>query len=114
MPGIISDQTTSGRMGQAASRRFAGVAMRSRAVSEHREEQTAVEPMALSLCVPNALVRWAFCLSIFAIPFTQLYLPGTAERIGVTRLVQVLLLAAVVSQPPVCLPVFPGGLFWVL
>jgi hypothetical protein len=37
---------------------------------------------------PNVLVRWAFYLSVFSIPFTQLYLPGTGERIGVTRLVQ--------------------------
>ena len=101
-------------MGEAASRRFAQIAMRPRAVSEHRGEQTAVEPMALSLCVPNALVRWAFCLSIFAIPFTQLYLPGTAERIGVTRLVQVLLLAAVLSQPRVCLRFVPVALLWFL
>jgi O-antigen ligase len=63
---------------------------------------------------PNALVRWAFYLSVFAIPFTQLYLPGTGERIGVLRLVQVLLVCGVLSQPRVCLRLVPTALFWFL
>jgi len=42
---------------------------------------------------PNWLVRCAFYLSFFAIPFHSLYLPGTGERLGVTRLVQMTLLA---------------------
>jgi O-antigen ligase len=63
---------------------------------------------------PNALVRWAFYLSIFAIPFQRLYLPGTGDRVGVTRCIQMLLLLAVASQPRVCLRFVPAALFWFL
>src|SRR6266496_6333609 len=63
---------------------------------------------------PNCLVRWAFYLSIFSIPFSHLYLPGTGERVGVTRLVEMLILFAVVSQPRVCLRLVPVALFWFL
>lgn len=63
---------------------------------------------------PNLLVRWAFYLSVFLVPFTRLYLPGTGERIGVTRLVQALILGAVLSQPRVCLRLVPVALFWFL
>jgi len=61
---------------------------------------------------PNALVRWAFYLSAFAIPFARLYVPGTGERVGVIRLVQLLLGVAVVSQPRVCLRLVPMALPW--
>lgn len=60
---------------------------------------------------PNFLVRWAFYVSIFAIPFTRLYLPGTGDRVGVTRLVQALILCAVLSQPRACLRFIPTALF---
>src|SRR5256885_5715434 len=63
---------------------------------------------------PNFLVRWAFYLSVFFIPFTRIYLPGTGERIGVTRLVQVLILCAVISQARVCLRLIPVALVWFL
>src|SRR6185503_17266686 len=63
---------------------------------------------------PNTLVRWAFYLSIFAVPFTQIYLPGTGNRVGVTRLVQALIFFAIVSQPRVCLRFIPTALFWFL
>lgn len=63
---------------------------------------------------PNFLVRWAFYLSIFSIPFSHLYLPGTGERVGVTRLVQALILCAVLSQPRVCVRLIPVALFWLL
>lgn len=63
---------------------------------------------------PNTLVRWTFFISIFCIPFTQIYLPGTGDRIGVTRLVQVLILLAVLSQPRVCIRMIPVALFWFL
>jgi hypothetical protein len=63
---------------------------------------------------PNILVCWAFYLSIFAIPFTRLYLPGTGDRIGVTRLVQGLIFCAILSQPRVCLRFIPTALFWFL
>jgi hypothetical protein len=62
----------------------------------------------------NLIVRWAFYLSVFAIPFARLYLPGTGDRIGVTRLVQALILGAVLSQPRVCLRLLPVALFWFL
>ena len=63
---------------------------------------------------PNFLVRWAFYLSVFSIPFALLSLPGTGEKIGVTRVVQALMLSAVLSQPRVCLRLFPVALFWFL
>jgi hypothetical protein len=63
---------------------------------------------------PNFLVQWAFYLSVFAIPFSYLYLPGTGGRIGVQRLVQLLLLGGVLSQPRVCLRFVPTALFWFL
>ncbi len=62
---------------------------------------------------PNALVRWAFYLSVFAIPFAHLYVPGTGERVGVIRVVQLLLLGAVLSQPRVCLRLVPTALLWI-
>jgi len=61
---------------------------------------------------PNWLVRGAFYLSIFAIPFTHVYLPGTGDRVGVTRLVQALILCAIVCQPRICLRFIPTALFW--
>ena len=63
---------------------------------------------------PNGLVRWAFYLSIFAIPFARLYVPGTGERVGVTRVVQMLILGAVLSQPRACFRLIPIALFWFL
>jgi len=63
---------------------------------------------------PNLLVRWAFYLSIFAIPFYGLYIPGSGDRIGVTRAIQLLLFLAVASQPRVCLRFVPAALFWFL
>jgi len=67
-----------------------------------------------ALLRPNLLVRWAFYLSVALIPFARLYLPGTGERLGVTRLVQALLLCAAASQPRVCLRFIPVALFWFL
>jgi O-antigen ligase len=61
---------------------------------------------------PNLLVRWVFYLSVFAIPFTRIYLPGTGERIGVARLIQALIICAVLSQPRVCIRFVPTALFW--
>ena len=63
---------------------------------------------------PNFLVRWAFYLSIFTIPVSHLYLPGTGDRVGVERIVQVLILFGVLSQPRVCLRFVPAALFWFL
>jgi O-antigen ligase len=63
---------------------------------------------------PNALVRVAFWLSIFAIPFWQLYVPATGGRVGVQRVVQLVMAVAVLSQPRVCLRFMPGALLWFL
>lgn len=63
---------------------------------------------------PNYLVRWAFYLSIFTIPFSNVYLPGTGGRVGVLRLAQMLLLGGVLTQPRVCLRLVPTALFWFL
>ena len=64
------------------------------------------------LMAPNAFVRWAFYLSVFSIPFARLYVPGTGDRVGVTRIDQLLLLCAVASQPRICLRLFPVALLW--
>lgn len=63
---------------------------------------------------PNFLVRCAFYLSVFTIPFSHLYLPGTGGRIGVFRIVQLLILCGVLFQPKVCLRFVPAALFWFL
>jgi len=72
------------------------------------------ESPAMDALQPNVLVRWALYLSVFCIPFTKLYLPGTGDRIGVTRVVQALILGAVLLQPRVCLRLLPVALFWFL
>src|SRR4051794_1345644 len=63
-------------------------------------------------CGPNAIVRWAVCLSLFCIPFAYVSLPGTGGRITILRLLQVLILCAVVSQPRACIRFVPTALFW--
>lgn len=75
-----------------------------------------LEPVARSIETvgPNALVRWTFYLSIFAIPFSHLYVPGTGERVGITRVIQLLMLGGILSQPRVCLRMVPTVLFWFL
>jgi len=61
---------------------------------------------------PNLLVQSAFYFSLLAIPFLRLYVPGTGERVGVERVVQALLLAAMFSRPRVCLRFVPLSLLW--
>ena len=73
-----------------------------------------IASVATDVLQPNVLVRWALYLSVFTIPFTRLYLPGTGDRIGAARIVQALLLGAVLSQPRVCLRLIPVALFWFL
>src|SRR5690349_15010036 len=63
---------------------------------------------------PNRLVRWAFYLSVFCIPFVRVYVPGSGDRIGITRIVQALMLCAIVSQPRVCIRLVPAAIFWFL
>jgi O-antigen ligase len=68
----------------------------------------------LELLRPTALVQWAFYGSLFAIPYAQLYVPGTGDRLGVKRIVQALLLAAMFARPRVCLRLVPKALLWFL
>ncbi len=81
-------------------------------------ESSAVQPgsggPASAALRPNVLVRWAFYLSVFSIPLSHLYLPGTGGRVGVLRLVQMVLVCAVLSQPRICLRMAPTALFWFL
>jgi len=63
---------------------------------------------------PNLAVRCAFYLSIAAIPFLHLYIPGTGERLGVKRVIQGLMLLAMFSRPKVCLRLVPVSLLWFL
>ncbi len=85
------------------------------ASKESRIARAVASPVRDAAIVePNALVRWAFYLSIFALPFYRLYIPGTGDRVGVTRVIQMLLLLAVLSQPRVCLRFIPATLFWFL
>ena len=74
-----------------------------------RQNRRALAAEALS---PNWIVRSMFCLSIFAVPFMRVYLPGTGDRVGVERLVQVLIFCAMVCQPRICLRFIPTALFW--
>jgi hypothetical protein len=66
----------------------------------------------LDLLRPNLLVRIAFYFSLAAIPFLRLYVPGTGERIGIQRVAQLLMLAAMFSRPRVCLRFVPFALLW--
>ncbi|MBU6398933.1 MAG: O-antigen ligase family protein [Verrucomicrobia bacterium] len=77
-------------------------------------DSAGFQPLDADPVRPTSLVRWAFYLSIFSIPFTHLYLPGTGERVGVLRLVQVLLLSAMLARPRVCLRLVPAALLWFL
>ena len=83
-----------------------------------RAEPTLAQPgpreSAGDLLCPNALVRWAFYLSVFSIPFSHLYLPGTGGRVGILRIVQFVVVCGVLSQPRVCLRLLPTALFWFL
>jgi len=67
---------------------------------------------SMELCQPNLLVRCAFYLSLFAIPFSRLYLPGTGDRLGVKRVIQLLIIGAMVSRPRVCIRLVPIALLW--
>jgi len=66
----------------------------------------------LDLLRPNLLVRAAFYFSLAAIPFLRLYVPGTGERLGIERVAQLLMLAAIFSRPRVCLRFVPFSLLW--
>ena len=66
----------------------------------------------LDLLRPNLLVRAAFYFALAAIPFLRLYIPGTGERLGIQRVVQLLMLAAMFSRPRVCLRFIPHSLLW--
>lgn len=103
MPAITKETSAPINVGPELDRRRTSPAVRS----------DVGVPDAESL-LPNFLVRWAFYLSVFSIPFARLYLPGTGERIGVTRMVQALIACAVLSQPRVCLRLVPVALFWFL
>ena len=72
---------------------------------EPKNQQATLTPEhdELVATYPNAIVRMAFYLSVIAIPFHGLYLPGTGDRIGVTRIVQALVILACLTQPRVCL-----------
>src|SRR5206468_3888323 len=94
-----------------ASRPAAGVPLQPATAAQPQEESSFQHAVAVA-CTPNVLARWMCYLSAFSIPFTQLYVPGTGERVGVTRLVQVLMFAAVLSQPRICLRFVPIALFW--
>src|SRR5881396_1366913 len=63
---------------------------------------------------PNLIVRCAFYLSLAAIPFFLLYVPGTGEHLGVKRVVQCFLVLAMFSRPRVCLRMVPVALLWLL
>ncbi len=51
-------------------------------------------------------------LSLFAIPFSRLYVPGTGDRLGVERVVQGLIFAAMILKPRVCLRWIPAAFLW--
>lgn len=65
-----------------------------------------------NVSTPTRFIRIVFCLSAFAVPFASIYLPGTGDRVGVVRIVQLLLVLSMVSQPAVCLRYWPVALSW--
>src|SRR5690349_10244144 len=78
-----------------------------------RTQNARASRKAETLC-PNPAVRWAFYLSIIALPFLGFYIPGTGERVGSERIIQVLILLAIFSRPKVCLRLVPVPLLWFL
>ena len=74
----------------------------------------AADAGARAAVYPNVFVRWAFYLSIFTMPFSYIYIPGTGGHLGVVRIGQALILCAFLSQPRVCLRLVPLTLFWFL
>jgi hypothetical protein len=68
----------------------------------------------LDLLRPNLLVQIAFYFALAAIPFLRLYVPGTGDRVGIQRIVQLLIFAAMFSRPRVCLRFVPHALLWFL
>ncbi len=60
----------------------------------------------------NLWVHWAVCFSLFSIPYYELYLPGTGERVGLKRISQLLILAAMITRPWLCLRFLPRALLW--
>jgi len=97
-------------LGPKQSRDHDGVPRRDREEAcRHNWRELAADALS-----PNWIVRWAFWLSIFAVPFMRVYLPGTGDRVGVERLVQLLIFCAMVCQPRVCLRFIPTALFWFL
>jgi O-antigen ligase len=76
------------------------------------QRESRVRPGIVVATQPNRIVRWVFYLSIFAIPFHALYIPGTGEKVGVTRAVQLLLIIAMITQPRACLRLIPVALIW--
>lgn len=103
MPALVKESIGSGRISAGAQ-----------AEARPRVASAAFVSAPAELLRPNPIVSWAFYLSVFLIPFSRLYLPGTGDRLGVTRLVQVLILCAVASQPRVCLRFLPVALYWFL
>src|ERR1051326_8427645 len=81
-------------------------------LAEAQEQRALTRGQVEVAARPNVLVRLAFYASIVAIPFTELYLPGTGERVGVIRIVQALILAGALSQPRICLRFVPAALLW--
>ncbi len=101
-------------MSALISNEMPGQALPSWAGASLDQGGSSVEPQAGSLerIGPNAFVRWSFYLAAFSIPFVRLYIPGTGDRLGVIRIVQLLFLCAVLLQPRVCLRWLPTALLW--
>src|SRR5690349_11300302 len=68
-------------------------------VNDDLLRRRASDARNIDALLPNLAVRCAFYLSIVGIPFLNLYIPGTGERLGVERLVQGLLILAMFSRP---------------
>jgi len=66
----------------------------------------------LEVLRPNLLVQIAFYFALAAIPFLRIYVPGTGERVGIQRVVQLVMVAAMFSRPRVCLRFIPHSLLW--
>jgi O-antigen ligase len=79
--------------------------------TESEPFRAGTEALGAEYVRPTVLVRWAFFLSVLTIPFTGVYVPGTGEKVGVLRIVQLLMVCAVLTQPRVCLRWVPTTLF---
>jgi hypothetical protein len=81
--------------------------------SEWREAFVAKAPVVVH-DTPNLFVRLTFYTSVIAIFPGDFYIPGTGDRLGINRIVQLMMVTSMLWQPRVCLRRIPVAMLWFL